>query len=462
MSVIERRVTTVSTHLAELSVLEDEPLLSSAIYEARVRVLQSRMSEHGIESVIIYADREHIANVSYLTGFDPRFEEALAVVLTSGPPVIIAGNESISMVEDGPIALRGILAQSLSLAGQPRGTQRRVADALRAAGVEPTSPIGVVGWKPIPHADGPSGALCMAIPQFIMSEIRDFAEARIVDATTLLAGLDGLRARNEVDQLALNEHRSTRASQHVWRAIEALRPGVSELDLSTQMRLSGSPLAAHVMLTSGSDTANGLRSPTDRIIAEGDRLSTAVALRGGLTARAGRVITSDHAEFDETMRFVSGYWAAIATWYESLTLGATTGAIVARVQEVLARRGIRPLLNPGHLQHLDEWLDSPFAPGSARTLYSGMSIQADIIPVTDDPGEVANVEDALAICDSSQREEFADRFPSAWSRIERRRAFMREVLAIDLPDEVLPFADRQGVLPPALLEPEVIFTQASI
>jgi hypothetical protein len=41
----------------------------------------------------VYADREHSANVSYLTGFDPRFEEAILVVGATAEPAILVGNE---------------------------------------------------------------------------------------------------------------------------------------------------------------------------------------------------------------------------------------------------------------------------------------------------------------------------------------------------------------------------------
>jgi len=30
--------------------------------------------------LVVYADREHSATISWLTGFDPRFEEAILVI----------------------------------------------------------------------------------------------------------------------------------------------------------------------------------------------------------------------------------------------------------------------------------------------------------------------------------------------------------------------------------------------
>lgn len=447
-----RRVTLEEVELTPLSVLGPEPRLGVQVYEARLAAARSRMTAMGLGSLLVYADREHPAGASYLTGFDPRFEEALVVVLPDGPPVIIAGNESLAMVSDGDIEAVGVLCQSFSLAGQKRETQRRLSDALREAGVDGGKPVGVVGWRPIPYADAPASALPLAVPGFVLDEIAVVAADTMVDASGILGGVDGLRARNEADQLALNEHRSTRASQHVWRALEALRIGISELDLSVEMRLTGLPLSAHLMLTTGSNGVVGLRSPGDRIITEGDVLSVAVGLWGGLTSRAGRVLRHDSTAFgEEEVAFAAGYFSAVATWYEALRIGASTSDITDDVVAELAHHGISPLLNPGHLQHIDEWLDSPFISGSQHRLHSGMSLQADIIPVGARPTLAANCEDALALADVDLRAELRERFPEAWARIQARREFITERLGLTIHEEVLPFSDRQVALPPALM-----------
>lgn len=33
-----------------------------------------RASAEGYDALLVYVDREHFANLAYLTGFDPRFE----------------------------------------------------------------------------------------------------------------------------------------------------------------------------------------------------------------------------------------------------------------------------------------------------------------------------------------------------------------------------------------------------
>ena len=42
---------------------------------------------------MVYADREHSANLSYLTGFDPRFEETLLVATPERDSAMLVDNE---------------------------------------------------------------------------------------------------------------------------------------------------------------------------------------------------------------------------------------------------------------------------------------------------------------------------------------------------------------------------------
>lgn len=446
-----------ATDLPALSPLGPEPVLGEAVYAGRIAAARARMAALGLTALAVYADREHYANVSYLTGFDPRFEEALLVLRADGPPAILAGNESLSFCERAGIAVEGILCQSLSLPSQDRSVRTRVADGLAAAGVSRSDRVGAVGWKPIPASDAPAARLALALPQFVVAEIEDLA-AEVVDATGVLCGVDGLRALCEADQLALHEHRATRASHCVWRALEAVAPGASELEVSAAMGLVGLPLACHVMCTSGAESVAGLASPTDRRLGVGDRFSTAVGFWGGLCCRAGLVLEAgDPALGPYLERFAIPYLRAIREWYASVRIGATGGEVSARVRDVLAPTDVRTLLDAGHLIHLDEWFDTPFAPGSDAVLRSGTALQCDVIPVSERwPGDAANVEDSLALAGADLRAELAERHPEAWARIQARRAFMTDVLGYEIADELLPFSDRQGAFAPALLSPATV------
>lgn len=94
--------------------------------EVRIDKLRARMGEK-LTHTVIYGDREHFANLAYLAGFDPRFEESLLIVGRTGTPLILVGNEceaylGISSPYNAK-RLRHELFQSFSLLGQPRGPQ---------------------------------------------------------------------------------------------------------------------------------------------------------------------------------------------------------------------------------------------------------------------------------------------------------------------------------------------------
>ena len=69
---------------------EDErPEIPAATYGRRVDALRGRAEARGYDRLVVYADREHSANLSFLTGFDPRFEEAVLILGPAGDPAIL-------------------------------------------------------------------------------------------------------------------------------------------------------------------------------------------------------------------------------------------------------------------------------------------------------------------------------------------------------------------------------------
>jgi hypothetical protein len=47
------------------------PLVSRTTYEARIDTLLARGAKSGFDAFVVYGDREHAANVAYLSGYDP-------------------------------------------------------------------------------------------------------------------------------------------------------------------------------------------------------------------------------------------------------------------------------------------------------------------------------------------------------------------------------------------------------
>src|SRR5688572_14739195 len=110
----------VEIQLPDFGPLEAAPEIAGSTYAARMERLRARAQERGLDRLVVYADREHSANLAYLTGFDPRFEEAVLVVGPAGTPAILVGNECYGLAGAAPLAMRRHLYQDLSLPSQPR------------------------------------------------------------------------------------------------------------------------------------------------------------------------------------------------------------------------------------------------------------------------------------------------------------------------------------------------------
>jgi len=428
------------------------PEIPAHLYPARLDRLRARMDERGYERLVVYADREHSANLSYLTGFDPRFEEAILIVAPGGDPVVLVGNECYGMAGAAPLPMERVLFQDLSLPSQPRDRSRPLAAILGDAGVGPGVHVGVVGWKTYDRPER------MDAPAYLVDELRALAgpSGTVENATDLFIGAaSGLRVINEVEQLAAMEWAACQTSGGVLRLLRGLRPGMTEREAVRLLEWDGTPLSCHLMLTAGPRASLGLLSPGDRPIERGDRFTVAFGIWGALNCRAGFVV-EDAAELPEGIRdyverLVGPYFSAIAEWYEALHVGQVGGALQAIVDRHLGDPFFGIFLNPGHQIHLDEWVNSPIAPGSTTRLRSGMAIQVDVIPATGTDWFTTNIEDGIALADESLRTTLAAAYPDAWRRILARRRFMADALGIDLHPDVLPFSNIPAWLAPFLL-----------
>ena len=446
------KLTTVD--LPDFGMPDSMPALPSGLYAARLQRLRERAEAGGYDRLVIYADREHSANVAYLSGFDPRFEEAILIVGPSGEPALLVGNECYAMAGAAPLPVRRHLFQDLSLPSQPRDRSRPLADILHDEGIARGTRIGVVGWKTYAHREASDA------PAFLVDELRQIAGSagKVENATALLIdAADGLRVTSEVEQLAYFEWAACQTSQGVRKLVFGLHPGLSELEAVRLLEWNGTPLSCHLMLTAGPRARFGLLSPSDRKIQRGDPFTTAFGIWGALNCRAG-FVAADQGELaagigDYVDRLVAPYFEAIAEWYGALRVGVAGGVL----HEIIRRRLGDPFfgvsLNPGHQLHLDEWVNSPVAPGSNIELRSGMALQVDVIPATGTDYFTTNIEDGVALADKSLRRAFTEKYPAAWQRIEKRRRFMTDVLGIELHPDVLPFSNIPAWLPPFLLEP---------
>jgi Xaa-Pro aminopeptidase len=446
-------------HLPDFGRPSITPEIPAALYATRLERLRDRMDGARYDRVVVYADREHSANLAWLTGFDPRFEEAILVVGATGEPAILVGNECYGTAGAAPLPMRRHRFQDLSLPSQPRDRSRPLAEILGDEGITGRTRVGVIGWKP--YAD----RSMLDVPSFLADQLRGLVGPRgvVENANDLLidAG-DGLRVINEVEQLAAIEAAACTTSSGVLSLIRGLRPGQRERDAVALLGWDGTPLSCHLMLTAGPRATYGLLSPGDRPIEVGDPFTVAFGIWGALNCRAGFVVEDAGALPDGIRdyadRLVGPYFAAVAEWYGALRVGQTGGALHDIIERHLGDPFFGIFLNAGHQISLDEWVNSPIRRGSTIELQSGMAFQVDIIPATGTPYFTTNIEDGIALADAPLRDALAAGYPDAWSRIVARRMFMADQLGIDLHPDVLPFSNIPAYLPPYLLRPGLAMT----
>jgi hypothetical protein len=97
------KFTLADVKLPDFGLPSSRPELSMRTYRDRLDTFRKRLIHIGIDAAVIYADREHAANIAYLTGFEPRFEEALLVIGLHREPLIITGPENQGYASSSPL-----------------------------------------------------------------------------------------------------------------------------------------------------------------------------------------------------------------------------------------------------------------------------------------------------------------------------------------------------------------------
>jgi hypothetical protein len=441
-------------------------------YIARIESVLERMQAANLDFLVVYGDREHAANLEYLTGFDPRFEEALLLLAQDGRRKLLVGNECMGYLPTIDPQLEIELFQDFSLLGQPRGACRSLHAILSDFGIGTDTRVGCVGWKYYEGAaidggmDGYSEC-AIEIPAYIVDRLRTLTEDPndVVNATQLFMNpRDGLRITNSVAEIARLEFAAAHCSQSVLTMLRHIEVGSRERDLERYLDSAGLPLSCHRMVSFGEKAKRGLSSPSDNRACLGDPFTMAMGVQGSLICRAGAVAHSEHDLPAETRdfypRFVANYFEVVATWYSHIRVGANCGDVVRAVETRRDPSLFKIALNPGHYIHLDEWVNSPFYEGSHLSLRSGMALQMDIIPLSQGPFCYANMEDGIVLADAELQAALQQHYPAMWARIQQRRHFMRDTIGIPLDDSVLPLSNIAGWLAPYILDAEMAFVNA--
>lgn len=420
----------------------------------RKQNLMTAMREQHVDSVIIYADREHGDNFEYFTGFVPRFEEALLIVHQSGKAYVLLGNENMKMAAYSRIDVEAIHVPFFSLPNQPMKDDTRLEDYFQAADISTGKKVGVIGWKLFTSTSYQNQYL-FDLPYYLIDTLKHLEIELFNFSEVLISPEKGIRTVNNANEIAHFEYGAALAGRSLLDALDHIDLGKTEIEIAGLLASGGQPQTVTTICATGDRFTDAVVYPRNKAIQLGDKMSLTIGFKGGLSSRSAYAVSTASElpvkEQDYVAKVVTPYFRALATWLQTIQIGISGDFLYQNIQTVLPQEDFHWELNPGHFTATEEWLASPFYPDSTCTVKSGQIFQIDIIPSVAGFAGVS-AEEGIAIADKDLRTEIQTDYPLVWERIMRRRNYLKKELGIELSEEILPMSDTLAYYRPYLLD----------
>jgi len=429
--------------------------LTNETIDERKKKLLKRMSEENIDSLVIYADKEHGSNFEYLTGFIPRFEEGLLVLDISGKCTLILGNENLKLANFSRVEVDLIHSPLFSLPNQPMDNDDKLENIFTQLNIHSKNKIGIIGWKMFTTKVQDSQSI-FDVPYFIVNALKNVVntKGKLLNAAFLMIGEEGVRTTNNANEIAHYEYGANLSSTNILKAMNSIEVGVKEVQLGSLLNAEGQYNSVVTIAATGDRFENANFYPTYKEARLGDPLSLTIGFKGGLSSRTGFVIETE-AQLPENQKgylenVAKPYYLAVVNWLEKIKIGMKGNELYQKIEDVFPKDIYHWHLNPGHLVSDEEWMSSPIYKDSSEKLKSGMIFQIDIIPSV--PGyKGVSAEECVALADSELQDEIKSQYPDLWNRITTRKNYLTEVLNINLSPEVLPLSNSVAYLRPFYL-----------
>ncbi|MBS5306086.1 M24 family metallopeptidase [Clostridium tertium] len=436
-------------------------VLSDETMNERKEKLLAKMRSNGYEAIVIYADLEHGSNFEYLCGFLPRFEEALLILHSCGKAYMVLGNENLNKASKSRIEVEAVHMPYFSLPNQPMETDKSVVEILSQCELEKLKSIGLVGWKNFTSKFDDNTAL-YDIPYFVVEAIKNICrEAKFSNATKLFIGENGVRTINNANEFAHYEFGAALAGNCILETMQEFDEGKTEMQVAEKLSAFGQQHNVVTIMAAGERFEKANMYPSNKVIKNGDRISITTGFKGGLQSRGGYAVFCEEelpeGEKDYLEKVAIPYFTAVKTWLETIHIGMNGKELYDKIEEVMPKAQYGWSLNPGHLCGDEEWLASPVYPDSVEVLRSGMLFQIDIIPSVSGYGGIS-CESGVMLADEILREKIKNEYPEIWDRIQKRIAYIKEELGINISEEVIPTSSATAYCRPFLLDKKTALT----
>lgn len=434
--------------------------ISDETINKRKENVLAKMKKDNIDALIIYADLEHGGNFEYLCGFLPRFEEALLVLHQDGRAQMVLGNENLNKASKARIKVKSIHMPHFSLPNQPMNTTKTVSETLKECGLEKYETVGIVGWKNFTSKLDENSKL-FDIPGYIVDVFKEvYSNINFINGTYIFIGEDGVRTTNNANEFAHYEFGAALAGNSILDVLNEIAVGKTEMELADKLERYGQRNSVVTIMATGERFVKANMYPTHKKISLGDPLSITIGYKGGLQSRGGFAINSENelpeGQKDYIEKVAAPYFNAVKEWLESIHIGMEGKELYNKIEEVLPKEIYGWELNPGHLCADEEWLSSPIYPGSKEIIKSGMLFRIDIIPSVKGYCGIS-CESGIMLADKDLISKIKEEYPYIWDRIEKRRKYIKNILGINISEEIIPTSAATALCKPFLLNKELAF-----
>ncbi len=433
-------------------------ILSESTLKQRYKNVVDKMKQKNYDAMIIYADLEHGSNFEYLTGFLPRFEEALLIVFSEGQAELVLGNENLNKASKARIDAKAIHMPVFSLPNQPMYDCKSIDLCLNTSRIKRAKRIGITGWK-LFSSELKNQEDCYDLPYFVIDAIKKVCpHAELKNSTGLFIGENGVRVTNNEEELAHYEFGAALAGRCMQDAMDNISLGKNEMEIAEHLSALGQKHNVVTIMSTGERFEKANLYPGRKMIKKGDRISITTGYKGGLQSRCGYAVCGKDELPEKEKTYVETvvipYFQAVKTWIEQIHIGMTGGELYEVIDNVFPKEIYGWNLNPGHLCADEEWLCSPIYKDSKEIIQSGMIFQIDIIPsVAGYQG--ASCESGVALADEDLRNKIRKHFPEMWERVCKRKTYMKNELGICVPEEVMPMSSMTAYYRPYLLNKDM-------
>lgn len=434
--------------------------ISDETINKRKENVLEKMKMDNIDALIIYADLEHGGNFEYLCGFLPRFEEALLVLHQDGKAQMVLGNENLNKASKARIDVKSIHMPHFSLPNQPMNTTKTVSETLKECGLETYETVGIVGWKNFTSKLDENSKL-FDIPGYIVDAFKKvYTNINFINGTYIFIGEDGVRTTNNANEFAHYEFGAALAGNSIFDVLNEIAVGKTEMELADKLDRYGQRNSVVTIMATGERFVKANMYPTNKKISLGDPLSITIGYKGGLQSRGGFAINSEdelpEGQKDYIEKVAAPYFNAVKEWLENIHIGMEGRELYNLIESVLPKEKYGWKLNPGHLCADEEWLSSPIYPESKEILKSGMLFQIDIIPSVKGYCGIS-CESGIMLADKDLINKIKEEYPYIWDRIEKRRKYIKNILGINISEEIIPTSAATALCKPFLLNKELAF-----